>query len=126
MFKKDNHYANIESLISQGVEIKGEIKSPGSIRIDGMVEGKIFVKGDLIVGDKGFIKGEVKADNLVLAGKIEGNIEAKGRFEIKATGMMSGEASCGSISIEEGAYLEGTSRMNKSKDKLEDKKMNKE
>lgn len=122
MFKKDNNYPNIESLISQGVEVRGEINSPGSIRIDGLVEGKLFVKGDLIVGEKGYIKGEVHADNLILAGKIEGNIDAKGRFEIKATGTMSGDASCSVISIEEGAYLDGTSRMNKSKDKISEKK----
>lgn len=126
MWKKDNSYPNIESLISQGVEIKGEINSPGSIRIDGVVEGQLFVKGDLIVGEKGFIKGEVKVENLILAGKIEGNIEARGRFEIKSTGMMSGEASCSTISIEEGAYLEGTSRMSKGKEKLEEKKQTKE
>lgn len=122
MFKKDNSYTNIESLISQGVEVRGEINSPGSIRIDGLVEGKLFVKGDLIVGEKGYIKGEVHADNLVLAGKIEGNIDAKGRLEIKSTGNMSGDAICSVISIEEGAYLDGTSRMNKSKDKSVEKK----
>lgn len=122
MWKKDNNYPNIESLISQGVEIKGEINSPGSIRIDGRVEGKLFIKGDLIVGEKGYIKGEVNADNLILAGKIEGNIDAKGRFEIKSTGTMSGDASCSIISIEEGAYLDGTSRMNKNKEKTIEKK----
>ncbi|MDD2619484.1 MAG: polymer-forming cytoskeletal protein [Syntrophomonadaceae bacterium] len=122
MFKKAHNYSNIESLISQGVEIKGEIKSPGSIRIDGLVEGKLSIKGDLIVGEKGFIKGDVKTDNLILAGKIEGNIEAKGRFEIKTTGTMTGDASCSILSIEEGAHLEGTSRMNKGKEKSEEKK----
>lgn len=122
MFKKDTNYANIESLISQGVEVRGEINSPGSIRIDGLVEGKLFVKGDLVVGEKGYIKGEVHAENLVLAGKIEGNIDAKGRLEIKSTGTMTGDASCSVISIEEGAYLDGTSRMSKSKDKIIEKK----
>lgn len=122
MWKKDNSHPNIESLISQGVEIKGEIESPGSLRIDGHMEGRLLIKGDLIVGEKGYIKGDVQADNLILAGKIDGNIEVKGRLEIKSTGTMSGDASCSIIAIEEGAYLEGTSRMSKNKDKKDDRK----
>lgn len=122
MFKKDNSYPNIESLIAQGVEIKGEINAPGSIRIDGRVEGKLLIKGDLVIGEKGYVKGEVNAENLILAGKIEGNIDARGRLEIKSTGTMSGDACCSVISIEEGAYLDGTSRMNKSKEKANEKK----
>ncbi|MEN6348468.1 MAG: polymer-forming cytoskeletal protein [Syntrophomonas sp.] len=122
MWKKSESYSNIESLISEGVEIKGEILSPGSIRIDGFVEGKLSVKGNLVVGEKGFIKGEVTAQNLILAGKIEGNIQALGRLEIKSSGTMSGDASCSIISIEEGAYLEGTSKMSRIKDKSEIKK----
>lgn len=122
MWKKNDAYSNIESLVSQGVEIRGEVKSPGSIRIDGYLEGKLHVKGDLVVGEKGVIQGEVDAENLILAGKIEGNIEVRGRLEIKSTGMMTGDASCSIISIDEGAYLEGTSRMNKGKEKSAIKK----
>lgn len=110
MWKKDKQQ-NIESLISQGVLIKGEISSPSSIRIDGHVEGKVNEKGELIVGEKGKIKGEVLVDNLVLAGRIEGNIEARGRLEITATGSIVGDASCSLISIEEGGFIDGTSRM---------------
>lgn len=108
---KKGKQQNIESLISQGVLIKGEISSSSSIRIDGSVEGKVTVKGELIVGEKGKIKGEVLVDNLILAGRIEGNIEAKGRLEITASGSIMGDASCSLISIEEGGFIDGTSKM---------------
>jgi cytoskeletal protein CcmA (bactofilin family) len=49
MRKRDNKYENIESLISQGMEIKGQVFSSGSIRVDGKIEGELDVKGDIIM-----------------------------------------------------------------------------
>lgn len=119
MRKKDNNHQNIESFISQGVEIKGDIISQGSIRIDGSVDGKLNIKGDLIVGEKGKVKGEVITGNLILAGKIEGNATSTGRFEITATGTMTGDVSSTILTIEEGGMLEGTSKMGRQQDKAE-------
>jgi len=117
--KRAREYANIESVISEGVEIKGDITSQSSVRLDGKVDGKIQIKGDLIVGEKGYIKGEVKATNLMLAGKIEGNAAALGRFEITAVGKMFGDVTCNLLTIEEGGQLDGTTKMLRDKDKPE-------
>lgn len=119
MRKKTREYTNIESIISEGVEIKGDITSQSSIRLDGKVEGRIESKGDLIVGEKGYIKGEIKVTNLMLAGKIEGNTAALGRFEITSTGKMYGDLTCNLLTIEEGGYLDGTSKMFRDKDKVD-------
>lgn len=119
MRKKTREYTNIESIISEGVEIKGDITSQSSIRLDGKVEGRIESKGDLIVGEKGYIKGEIKVTNLMLAGKIEGNAAALGRFEITSTGKMYGDLTCNLLTIEEGGYLDGTSKMLRDKDKVD-------
>ncbi|MGI5879979.1 MAG: bactofilin family protein [Syntrophomonadaceae bacterium] len=119
MRKKTREYSNLESIISEGMEIKGDITSQSSIRLDGKVEGRIQIKGDLIVGEKGYIKGEVKVTNLMVAGKIEGNAAALGRLEITATGKMYGDLTCNLLTIEEGGYLDGTSKMLRDKDKPE-------
>jgi len=114
--KKDKPYQNIETLISSAVEIRGEINSQGSIKIDGTVEGNVIIKGDLVVGEKGKIKGEVKVENVILAGTIEGNVSARGRVEITATGTMVGDIVCKIITVEEGGVLNGTSKMPKGKE----------
>ncbi|NLB89344.1 MAG: polymer-forming cytoskeletal protein, partial [Syntrophomonadaceae bacterium] len=88
--RRENNYQNIESFIAQGVEVVGELNSKGSIRIDGYLEGKINVQGDIILGEKGHVKGEVKAENMIVAGKIEGNVNTKGRLEITSTGLLLG------------------------------------
>jgi len=116
--KKENRYNEIESLISPGVTISGEINSQGSIRVDGKLEGTIDIKGNLVLGEKGKIKGEVKAANVMLAGKIEGNVIVSERFEISHTGVMVGDVSSRIITIEEGGMLQGTSKMSSANSNL--------
>jgi len=111
IFGRKKAYQDIESIIAQGVEIKGDIISQGSLRIDGAVEGKLNIKGDVVLGEKGRIKGEVKVDNLIVAGRVEGNVVASGRFEISANGYMKGDVTCSIMTIEEGGVLDGSSRM---------------
>lgn len=42
---------DIDSLIGENIEIKGEIKGIGSIRIDGVIKGDIDYDGNIIIGD---------------------------------------------------------------------------
>ena len=49
------------TIISTGVVFEGRIKSNGNVRIDGKVEGNIDAQGNVTVGEKGEINGEVKA-----------------------------------------------------------------
>ncbi|MEA1961550.1 MAG: polymer-forming cytoskeletal protein [Bacillota bacterium] len=111
--KEDNQ--NIKSFIAEGVEIQGKMHSNGSLRIDGTVDGEIDVKGELFVGNTGKIKGEVKVDNVTMAGKLEGNLAATGKIEITSTGQVFGDIRCSVITIDEGGILEGTSSMAKAK-----------
>ncbi|HBQ25667.1 MAG TPA: hypothetical protein DD791_04670 [Syntrophomonas sp.] len=117
MRKKQRSFQNIESIISPGVEIKGDISSQGSIRIDGYVEGNLNIKGDLILGEKGKIKGEVKAENIIVAGKVEGRASAGTRFEIAATGAITGDINATTLIVEEGGLLDGNSRMTRAKER---------
>lgn len=100
-------------MISPEVVIKGEIDAQGSVRIDGKTEGSLTVKGDLLIGDKGEITGEIKVDNLVLAGRIEGNVFVSGRCEITETGVLNGDITCAVLIIDEGGRLNGKSQMKK-------------
>lgn len=118
--KKQRSFQNIESIISPGVEIKGNIASQGSIRIDGYVEGNLNIKGDLILGEKGKIKGEVKAENIIVAGKVEGRATAGTRLEIAATGSITGDINATTLIIDEGGLLDGNSRMTRTKESSND------
>lgn len=111
MRRHKQSFDNIESLLSPGVEVNGTIISQGSVRIDGKIEGKVNIKGDLIIGEQGRVKGEVRAANLQLAGRIEGNAVISGRFELTSTGVMSGDVQCSVLTIDEGGQLNGNTSM---------------
>ena len=116
MRKKERSFQGIESLIASGVEVKGDIVSQGSIRIDGYVEGNLNIKGDLILGEKGKLKGEAKAQNIMIAGGLEGKANAGTRLEIAATGAIIGDINAAILIIDEGGLLDGNSRMARAKD----------
>jgi len=123
LIKRRQSFDNIESFLSPGVEINGSITTQGSVRIDGKVEGKVNVKGDLIIGEQGRIKGEVRAANLQLAGRIDGNAVISGRFDLTSTGVMSGDVQCSILTIEEGGQLNGNTSMGQTEEKLHSSKL---
>lgn len=116
MMKRKQTFDDIDSLLSQGVQITGNVNSVGSMRIDGQVEGKLDIKGDLVIGEQGRVKGEVRAKNLKLAGRIEGNAIAAERFDLTSTGIMMGDIQCTILTIDEGGTLEGTTHMGQSRE----------
>jgi cytoskeletal protein CcmA (bactofilin family) len=115
VWKKEQRNDEVKSFIAEGVEIKGQIQSKGSLRLDGSIDGGIDVQGDLIIGATGILKGEIKAVNIILAGKLEGNLVASQKLEITSTGKIKGDVQCSIFTIEEGGILDGNSRMSGNK-----------
>ncbi len=114
MFKGKNTripYEGIETIISAKVYFKGDFKSDGSVRVDGELEGQVEIKGDLVIGDKGRIKGDVLATNILVAGAIEGSVLARGRLEITPVGSIKGGVQCKSFIVEEGGVFQGNCKM---------------
>ncbi len=121
MRKKETGLGEIESLISPGVVLKGELTSQGSIRVDGSLEGSIDIKGSLLLGEKGAIKGDVKAANMILAGQVEGTVTVTERLDITNTGVMLGDINARIITIEEGGIIQGNTQMTRAKTESEAK-----
>ncbi len=109
--KKQIPYDNIETVVGEHVFFKGEFKSDGSVRVDGEVEGQIDIKGDLVVGDKGRIRGDALVANILVVGKVEGNIMSRGCIEITPTGYVKGGVQCKSFIVVEGGKFQGNCKM---------------
>lgn len=104
-----------ETIVSQGMRIEGELKSSGSIRIDGLVSGKIHTAHDLTVGPNAQIDADLIAANATIAGVVKGNITVKGALAILGSGKVIGNLSCQSLSINDGAYFSGACKMSEPK-----------
>ena len=103
--------SNTSSRISAGTVIKGEIISPNDIRIDCSFEGKLMVKGKVVVGESATIKGDIICDNADIYGKVDGNVYVKDTLGLKDGCMMNGNLHIRRISVELGSTFNGNCKM---------------
>ena len=104
----------LESLVWSNSYFKGDIKTKGTLRIDGTAEGSVEADW-LIMGEKSHLKGDVTARGVIVGGSIEGTITAKEILEIKGKGQVIGDIHAAKLSVSEGGVLEGRSAMQREK-----------
>lgn len=119
MFRKTNTPINppttpverVTSVLGPGINWAGNLTGSGGIRIEGTFEGKILIKGMLVVGETGRVTCEnVVANTVIVAGAIKGNITAE-KLQIRSTGRVWGDVVVTSFTTEEGAFLRGQIQM---------------
>lgn len=98
----------IPSIISQSLHIVGDLVSEGDVQVDGIVEGDVSARS-VTVSEGAAIKGEIKAESVVIRGAVEGQITAN-QVELGRTAEVSGDILHVELSIDTGAFLEGHCR----------------
>jgi cytoskeletal protein CcmA (bactofilin family) len=97
----------ITSVLSAGINWKGNIGGSGGVRIEGTFEGDIAMRGLLVVGETGRVTCQtLQANTVIIAGAVKGDITSE-RLEIRSTGKVWGNVVTVSFSTEEGAFLRG-------------------
>ncbi len=101
----------VTSVLGPGINWKGNLRGSGGVRIEGLFEGEISVRGLVVVGETGRVTcPEIRANTVIVAGAVRGNITAE-KIEIRATGRIWGDVTTVAFSTEEGAFLRGQVRM---------------
>jgi len=95
-------------IITEDVEIRGNLNFSGILEFNGRLEGDLSSNGELVVGENACIKGTVEAETADIAGKIQGDVITEGRVRIRPEAMIYGTVMGGSVAIDEGAIIEGT------------------
>jgi cytoskeletal protein CcmA (bactofilin family) len=113
MFGKtaDSMTGGAQSVIQEGVTIRGEVKSEGEIRIEGTLEGSIASKSRVVVGATGSVQADIDGSEIVIMGRVCGNIVGSRRIELRKGAHVEGDLSTQSLVIEEGVFFRGLSRM---------------
>jgi cytoskeletal protein CcmA (bactofilin family) len=102
---------DVESLIGEHTTFEGTLKTEGSVRLLGTIQGEIESKSTIIVEDKARVTARLTAQQVTIAGQVDGQIYCDGRVEIRPTGRVTGEINAGALIVQEGAYFEGSSKM---------------
>ena len=105
----------LTTLIGPDTYVQGVIRTKGSVRIEGRLEGNITDAQNVIVAETGQIQGDVNAQGVVIGGRVKGNIAATKSIEILARGQVIGDIRAPQLNIENGAVFEGGCFMSQEK-----------
>jgi len=111
----------IGTMVGEDTQIKGEIKSSGSFRLDGALDGNASVSGEVYIGENASVKGNVSGQKIVVAGQVNGNVSSVDSVEIKKNGKIFGDISGNTLIVNEGASYKGRVTMGEAKNMPEDK-----
>ncbi len=113
MFKKNKkplvtllNQAEIVTIIGEDFEFLGNVKSNSFARIEGKIIGNVNIKKGIILGEKGFIQGNIESEMAVIFGTVNGNVKVK-QLEIKTSGCINGDIKVDELSMEMGANYNG-------------------
>src|SRR6185369_10829367 len=99
---------NMSAGIGHSIRIKGEVTAREPFLVAGHVEGTITVDGHtLTVAEDATVDATVSADIVVIQGIITGATSAATKIAAQPTAKLEGKFSAPSISIAEGAIVQG-------------------
>ncbi len=101
----------IDTIIGENTKIQGILTASDSTRVDGLVKGKIQSESSVIVGEKGTIRGDINANDILVAGTVYGNLIAREKIELTETGRVRGDLITKTLVIDEGASFKGNCTM---------------
>jgi cytoskeletal protein CcmA (bactofilin family) len=119
MFKKEenNTVSNSKNqtpsltMISEGTNVNGTIKTENDIRIAGTTDGELNTKGKLIVTSTGVVEGDIHVKDADIAGKIDGELRVSNKLTLRQSAIVVGDIYTKTLIVEEGAEMVGACRM---------------
>lgn len=93
------------SLIGADLVVTGNIEGPGTIEVQGRVEGDIACAA-LVQGEASWIAGAIRCDSATLAGRVEGQVEVR-MLVIASSARITGDVSYENLSVAQGGVIDG-------------------
>jgi cytoskeletal protein CcmA (bactofilin family) len=96
------------STISRGMTVAGKIVSEGIVQVWGQIEGELRAL-TVLINEGAKVEGDVVAEELTIGGMVKGTIRAN-RVKLNGAAVVEGDIFHRSLSIEENARFEGSSK----------------
>jgi len=100
--------AEVIGIIGKGMTIEGKLTFSETVRIDGSFKGEIEATGSMVVGDGGYVEGNIKVGSAIVTGEIKGALEASVRVELRPPAKMFGDIKTPNLIIGDGVVFEGS------------------
>lgn len=101
----------IKSLIAEGCQIEGHLSFSEGLRVDGHVTGNLLASGDspslLVISESAVVVGEVRADHVIISGKVVGPIHSGELLELQPKARIQGDVHYKALEMHQGASIAG-------------------
>lgn len=97
----------INTLIGAGSAVSGDVKINGFVRVDGDIDGNLETGGNVIIGEKARIRGNVNAASIVVGGIIIGDITAPKSVKLLSSSAVIGDVTTHRLEVEDNVILHG-------------------
>jgi cytoskeletal protein CcmA (bactofilin family) len=101
-------YASNITTIAAGSHLSGRIEIECELHIDGEVDAEIHSTGTVKIGHSGRVNSDLKAKNLIIAGKFTGDAVCDS-IEVISGGEAEGKLTATSLTIDSGSSFQGES-----------------
>ena len=101
------------TMIGPQTAYKGVFQGKDNHIVYGEVQGECDIEGTLVLGEGSRWTGNIRAVNIVVAGRVEGDIQAVNKLELTRTAQVHGKITSPVVAIARGAVHDGSIRMTK-------------
>jgi cytoskeletal protein CcmA (bactofilin family) len=98
---------SINTIIGPNTKVNGDLETGGFTRVDGSVQGNVYAKGRVIIGENARMKSNVSGTSVTIGGVVYGNVLASERLIILSTGLVLGDIITRRIQADEGCLIHG-------------------
>jgi len=105
--RDDAPEAEVPVLLAVGAEFTGLLALAGPARVEGLLRGEVIGPGPLWIGPRANVEARIETDELTISGTLAGEIRVSRRVVLGPTARVRGELHTPSLSLAEGALLEG-------------------
>lgn len=106
-----DHIGDFTTMLGPESVYMGVFQGRDNHIIYGEVQGECDLEGILVLGEGSRWKGNIRAANVVIAGRVEGDIQATNKLELAKTAHVRGKITSPVVAIARGAVHEGSIRM---------------
>lgn len=103
----EDHDAEIEVVLGEGMIFEGLLVLPRASRIDGRVRGDVLALGPVRVGESGVVEADLEAERVAVDGRVEGNLRAHRAIELGPAAVVLGDLEAPTLEMAEGARVDG-------------------
>jgi cytoskeletal protein CcmA (bactofilin family) len=95
------------SVIGPGTAVHGGIRGEGDLEILGRVEGSVVIQGEVVIGETGLVKSDVRARRVIVRGAVRGNVSADELLILEAGARVLGDLGAPQVGIRPGGLVKG-------------------